>query len=76
MPIKWACLEKLLNSAKRCPLAHLVVRFAFDCSIKCEHGVYAEFPDSQLDCGLPFAEDDFALIFVAAQLALDGNVST
>jgi hypothetical protein len=53
--------------AGRCPLAgNLLVRFAFDGSIEFEHRVGADFPDPVLDCGLLFAEDEFALVFVAA----------
>lgn len=55
----------------RCPLAgrllvHLLVRFTFGSPSELEHGVEADFPDSLLDCGLLFAEDDFVLVFVAA----------
>jgi len=66
---------------RRCPSAgHLlvavVIRFAFDSAVQLEHGVDSNFPDSLGDGSLFGADNDFALVFVAAQLARDGNMST
>jgi hypothetical protein len=68
----FSCLWTLLNRGWEMPLAghllvHLVVRFAFGSPIELEHGVDADFPGSLLDGGLLFAEDDFALVFVAEE---------
>src|SRR5215831_5809163 len=47
-----------------------------DGAVELEHGVDADFPNS-LRNGSPLgADSDFPLIFVAAQFALDGDVST
>src|SRR5262249_17812019 len=51
-------------------------RFAFDGAVELEHGVDSNFPDSLRDGRLFGADNDFALVFVAAQLALDDNMST
>jgi hypothetical protein len=54
----------------------VVIRFALGGSVELEHGGDADFPGSLRD-GRPLgANNDFALIFVAAQFALDGHVRT
>ena len=53
----------------------VVIRFVLDSAVELEHGVDADFPDSLLDRSPLGADSDFALLFVAGQFALDGDVS-
>jgi hypothetical protein len=52
------------------------VRFALGGAVELEYGVDADLADSLRDGSPPVAGSAFALVFVAAQFALDGNVST
>ena len=53
----------------------VIIRFALDSAVELEHGVDADFPDSLRDRSPLGADSDFALLFVAGQFALDGDVS-
>ena len=54
----------------------VVIRFALDSAVKLEHGVDADFPDFAAGWKSSGKVDsDFALLFAAAQFALDGDVS-
>jgi len=53
----------------------VVIRLALDSAVELEHGVDADFPDSLRDRSPLGADSDFALLFVAGQFALDGDVS-
>src|SRR5260370_41998401 len=62
---------------KRCPLAgHLLLirvgGFEFGGAIELQDGVDTDFPDSLGEGGLLCADDEFALVFVAAEFPLDG----
>ena len=52
----------------------LVSGFALGGAVELQDGVNANFPDSLGDCGLLGADSEFALVFVAAEFALDGNM--
>jgi hypothetical protein len=54
----------------------VVIRSTFCGAVELEGGVDADFPDSLRDRCRLAAESDVALVFVAAQFALDGNVNT
>jgi hypothetical protein len=49
-------------------------RFALGSAVELEDGVDADFPDPLRDGGFLGADRDFALVFVAAEFALDGHV--
>jgi hypothetical protein len=51
-------------------------RFPLGGAIELEYGVDADFPHPLRNGSPPVADSDFALVFVAAQFALDGDVST
>ena len=53
----------------------VVIGFTLNGAVELEHGVDADFPDSLRDGSPLGADSDFALVFVAAQFALDGDVS-
>jgi hypothetical protein len=53
----------------------LVSSFGLGGTIQLQHGVDADFPDSLGECGLVSANGKFALVFVAAQFAFNGDVS-
>src|SRR5215831_11197666 len=61
-------------------MGHLLVAVAIGCTlcgaVELEDGVEADFPDSLRDRCRLGADSDLALVFVAAQFALDGNVRT
>ena len=62
---------------RRCPSAgHLLLilvrDFAFGCAIELQDGVDTDLPDSLGEGGLLCTDDEFALVFVAAEFALDG----
>jgi len=48
--------------------------FAFGGAIKLKDGVDTDFPDSLGEVGLLCADGEFALVFVAAEFALDGDM--
>ena len=65
------------NVKNRCPLAgHLLLilvgGFEFGGAIELQDGVDTDFPDSLGEGGLLCADDEFALVFVAVEFALDG----
>jgi hypothetical protein len=47
----------------------------FGSAVELEHGVDEDSPDSLRDESLSGADSDFALLFVAYQFILDGDVS-
>ena len=51
-------------------------RFPLGGAVELEYGVDADLPHSLRDGSHPVTDSDFALVFVAAQLTLDGDVST
>jgi hypothetical protein len=53
----------------------VVIGFTPNGAVELEHGVDADFPDSLRDGSPLGADSDFSLIFMAAQFALDGDVS-
>src|SRR4051812_24657252 len=55
-------------------LVTLVSGFALGGAIELEDGVDADFPNSLGERGLLCADDDFALIFVAAEFAFDRDM--
>src|SRR5215831_10645216 len=57
-------------------LVAVIIGFTLNGAVKLEHEVDADFPDSLCDGSPLGADSDFALVFVAAQFALDGDVST
>jgi len=52
----------------------LVRGFALGCAIELQNGVDTDFPDSLGEGGLLGADGEFALVFVAAEFALDGDM--
>ena len=52
----------------------LVRGFTLDSAIEFQDGVDTDFPDSLGDGGLLCADGEFALVFVAAEFALDGDM--
>jgi hypothetical protein len=48
--------------------------FGLGGAIQLQHGVDADFPDSLGEGGLLCADGEFALVFVAAEFAFDGDV--
>src|SRR5262249_41507793 len=76
----WVWVDFFL-SVEEMPLAgHLgvavVIRCPFGGAVELEDGVEADFPDSLRDRCRLGADSDLALVFVAAQFALDSNVRT
>jgi hypothetical protein len=68
-------------SVRKCPstehlLVAVVIRFTFCAAVELEDGTDPDLPDSLRDRGRLGAESDVALVFVAAQFALDCNVGT
>jgi hypothetical protein len=64
---------------RRCPLAgHLLVilvrGFTLGRAIELQDGVDADFPDSLGEGGLLCADGEFALVFMTAEFAFDGNM--
>jgi|SRR5215472_85233 len=53
----------------------VIVRFALNGAVELEHGVDTDFPDSLWDRSPLGTDGDFALVFVAAQFALDGDMN-
>jgi hypothetical protein len=51
-------------------------RFPLGGTVELEYGVDADLPHSLRDGCSPVTDSDFALVFVAAQFTLDGDVST
>jgi hypothetical protein len=51
-------------------------RFPLGTGVELEYGVDADLPHSLRDGSPPVTNSDFALVFVAAQFTLDGDVST
>jgi hypothetical protein len=52
----------------------LVRSFGFGGAIELQDGVDTDFPDSLGEGGLLCADEEFALVFVAAEFALDGDM--
>ncbi len=52
----------------------VVIRCTFGGAVELEDGVDADLPDTLRDGRPLVADSDFALVFVAAQFAFDGNV--
>ena len=62
------------------PPGHLLVavstRFPLSGTVEFEDGVHTNFPDSLRDGRLLIGDNDFPPVFMTAQLALEGDVST
>jgi hypothetical protein len=54
----------------------VVIGLALNGAVELEHGVDADFPDSLGTVSPLGADDDFPLVLVAAQFALNGDILT
>ena len=71
-------VEVMWSVEGRCPLVgHLLlilVSLGTGGAIQLQHGVDPDFPDSLSESGLLCADGEFALVFVAALFAFNGDV--